>query len=63
MTGETWTTVVELIRQAGVPELDGLLDRYYRKRFASEKTCWVNGARAFIVKRARALGVDCERRK
>lgn len=53
----SWAAVCDAIRRSGNAELNALLDRYQRKLFSSEKTCWVKGARRLIVRRAEAAGI------
>jgi len=55
--GRKWMSLVEAIRASGNAELNRLLDRYHRKLFTDDKTCWVAGARRHIAMRAAALGV------
>lgn len=52
-----WIALTEAIRASGNAELNRLLDRYHRKLFTDDKTCWVAGARRHIAMRAAALGV------
>jgi len=46
-----------MIRRGGNAELNALLDRYQRKLFSGYATCWARPARAYILRRAAALGV------
>lgn len=52
-----WPTIVEMIRASKDAALGALLDRYQRKLFSGYSTCWVRGARRYIVRRAIACGV------
>lgn len=52
-----WTVVAERVRERGDVSLNALLDKYYRKLFGCAETCWVFGARKFIERRARELGI------
>lgn len=52
-----WPKAVERIRDKGSPGLNSVLDRYFRMRFSSPKSCWVPGARRSIMTRVEKEGL------
>jgi hypothetical protein len=52
-----WPKAVERIRDKGSPGLNSVLDRYFKKRFASPRSCWVPGARRSIMSRVEKEGL------
>jgi hypothetical protein len=56
----TWADTVEAVRADGDKAANALLDRYYRRRFATVKSCWVAKSRKRIEHALDAARKTCD---